>query len=258
MTQVLQVGISGASGKVGGLLAKEIQKHPHLALSSIFLRQNLSLQLAQILPQETFVTNDVEQFLAHCQLVIDFSSPKALDTLLSALLQTPLPLVCGTTGLQEQWQVLAELSQKVPVLYASNMSLGVAVLNEVVGAVAKNLEHADIEITEIHHRFKKDAPSGTALTLGQTCAYARGVDFKEVCQEHREGARKEGEIGFTSLRAGDVVGRHTVGFYLDGEYLELSHTATDRNIFAKGALEAAKWLFAQKPGLYNIQDIYRS
>ncbi|WP_205436293.1 4-hydroxy-tetrahydrodipicolinate reductase [Helicobacter suis] len=254
---MLQVGIFGASGKVGSLLAREVQKQPQLSLSSVFVRQNLSLNLAQILPQDTFVTNDIEQFVAHCEIVVDFSSAKALDQLIQVLLKHPLPLVSGTTGLKE-WQALLDLSQKAPVLHASNMSLGMAVLNKIVGLVAKDLMHADIEISEIHHRYKKDAPSGSALTLGQTCAQARSIDFKQACQQHREGLRKEGEIGFSSLRGGDLVGSHTVGFYLDGEYLEFNHTATDRTIFAKGALEAAKWLALQKPGLYHIQDLYRS
>lgn len=254
---MLNIGVFGASGKVGGLLVREIQKHADLCLSSVFVRQNLSMHLAQVLPEDTFVTNDLEQFLAHCALVIDFSLPRAALGLLQALLERPLPLVSGTTGLEEQtWHAIQELSQIVPVLHAPNMSIGMAILNKIVGLVARDLKQADIEIVEMHHRYKKDAPSGSALILGQSCAQARNLDFTRVYQKQRENQRQESEIGFASLRGGDMVGKHTVGFYLEGEYLELNHTATDRNIFAKGALEAARWLVLQKPGLYNIQNLY--
>ncbi|GMB92362.1 Dihydrodipicolinate reductase DapB [Helicobacter bizzozeronii] len=254
---MLNIGVFGASGKVGGLLVREIQKHSDLCLTSVFVRQNLSMHLAQALPEDAFVTNDLEQFLAHCDLVIDFSLPKASSKLIEFLLKDPKPLVSGTTGLEEQtWQAIRQLSQVVPVLHTPNMSVGMAVLNKIVGSVAKDLQEADIEITEMHHRYKKDAPSGSALILGQTCAQARDLIFDQVSQTKRENQRQTDEIGFVSLRGGDVVGKHIVGFYLDGEYLELTHIATDRNIFAKGALQAAKWLISQQPGLYNIQNLY--
>ncbi|WP_199765373.1 4-hydroxy-tetrahydrodipicolinate reductase [Helicobacter felis] len=253
----MDIGVFGASGKVGGLLIQEIKKTTDLNLSSVFIRKNLTPALIQILPESAFVTNNLEQFLQHCQLVMDFSLPQATSSLLETLLEHPLPLVSGTTGLDAQsWENLQKLARHVPVLHASNMSLGMAVLNKVVGLVAKNLRGADIEIVETHHRYKKDAPSGSALTLGETCAQARNLEFEKVYAPQREAQRQEQEIGFASVRGGDVVGKHVVGFYLDGEYLELAHVVTERNVFAKGALEVARWLVSQPPGLYNIENLY--
>ncbi|WP_121020273.1 4-hydroxy-tetrahydrodipicolinate reductase [Helicobacter vulpis] len=254
---MLNIGIFGASGRMGRLLVQETKKHPDLCLSSVFVRRSLSPSLIQILPENTFVTNDLEQFLTHCALVIDFSLPQALASLLTALRKHPLPLVCGTTGLSAPvWGDLQELSQHAPVLHSSNMSLGMAVLLKIVSVIAKDLKHADIEIVETHHRYKKDAPSGTALTLGQACALARGWDFEKVRTTHRDTPRQEKEIGLASLRGGNVVGKHTVGFYLDGEYLEVEHVVSERDIFAKGALQVAKWLVLQPPGFYGVENLY--
>ncbi len=242
---------------MGKLLVQEIKKDSSLCLSSVFVRKSLNMSLVQMLPESTFVTNDLEQFLARCALVVDFSLPQALPSLLEALHKRPLPLLSGTTGLNTQtWEDLQDLSKHVPVLHASNMSLGMAVLNRVVALVAQSLKDADIEIVETHHRYKKDAPSGSALSLGQSCARARGLDFAKVCAASRNTQRQEHEIGFASVRGGDVVGKHAVGFYLDGEYLELKHVVTERAIFAKGALAVAKWLVSQKPGFYGIENLY--
>ncbi len=243
---------------MGRLLVQESKKYPNLCLSSVFVRKGLSPALVQILPESAFVTNDLEQFLAHCSLVIDFSLPQALPILLEALSKHPLPLVSGTTGLSVQvCQDLRNLGKQVPVLYASNMSLGMATLYKLASLTAQALKHADIEIVEAHHRYKKDAPSGSALRLGEACAQARGWDFAKACAMRRDAQRQEHEIGFASVRGGDVVGKHEVGFYLDGEYVELRHVVTERSIFAKGALEAAKWLAAQSPGFYGIEHLYK-
>ncbi|WP_104749829.1 4-hydroxy-tetrahydrodipicolinate reductase [Helicobacter cynogastricus] len=253
----MDIGVFGASGKVGRLLIQEIKKTADLNLSSVFVRKNLTPALVQILPESAFVTNNLEQFVQHCQLVIDFSLSNALSSLLDILSQHPLPLVSGTTGLDMQsWDKLQNLAKHVPVLHTSNMSLGMAVLNKVVASVAKNLKEADIEIIETHHRYKKDAPSGSALTLGKTCAQARNLEFQEIYAPKRDAQRQEKEIGFASVRGGDVVGKHVVGFYLDGEYLELTHVVTERSIFAKGALEVARWLVSQPPGFYSIENLY--
>jgi len=137
------------------------------------------------------------------------------------------------------------------------MSLGVAILNKLVEMVSEKLRDFDIEIVEQHHRYKVDAPSGTALTLAEHAAKARGLDLKEVMVTGRSGhvgARTKDEIGVFAVRGGDVVGRHTVGFYNEGEFLELNHTATSRETFARGAIKVAKWLVNQKPGLYSIND----
>jgi len=137
------------------------------------------------------------------------------------------------------------------------MSLGIAVLNRLVEIASKKLRDFDIEIVEMHHRYKKDAPSGTALTLAEHAARARGLELDKVRVSGRNGnigERNKEEIGVFALRGGDIVGRHTVGFYNDGEFLELNHTATSRDTFAKGAIKAAKWIVSQEAGFYSIYD----
>ena len=251
---MLKVGIFGATGRVGRLLIEEILNHKHFALSSVYVRNELQYSL----PSSTMVTRDFAIFVQSSDVVIDFSSPEATKTLLEAAIAAPTPLVIGTTGLDSDTQhLLEEASHTMPVLYATNMSKGVAVLNKIVGLVANTLKESDIEICEIHHRHKKDAPSGTALTLAQTCASARNLKLSDVRISGRNGMigeRSKDEIAVMSLRGGDVSGRHTVGFYLDGEYLELTHNATSRLTFAKGALDMAGWIVRQENGLYSIQD----
>jgi 4-hydroxy-tetrahydrodipicolinate reductase len=144
-----------------------------------------------------------------------------------------------------------------PVLYATNMSLGVALLNKLVYQAASVLDGFDIEIVETHHRHKKDAPSGTALTLSESAASARGLDIDKVRVSGRDGnigERSKDEIAVMAIRGGDIVGRHTVGFYNDGEFIELNHTATSRSTFSKGAIRAAHWLADKEAGLYSISD----
>ncbi|PAF48040.1 4-hydroxy-tetrahydrodipicolinate reductase [Helicobacter sp. 12S02634-8] len=253
----MKIGVFGASGRIGRLVIEEISKSQEYTLGSIFVRKELDF----LPPDGTCVTNDLQSFLQNCELVIDFSLPQATHTLLKAAMKTPVALVCGTTGLDgATFELLKKLSEKAPILYATNMSKGVAMLDKVISLVAKGLKDADIEISEIHHRYKKDAPSGTALSLGKTCAEARGLDLNQVRVSSRDGnigQRTHDEIAIMSLRGGDVAGRHTIGFYLDGEYLEFTHNATSRLTFAKGALEAARWLMGQKNGLYSINDMFK-
>jgi 4-hydroxy-tetrahydrodipicolinate reductase len=152
---------------------------------------------------------------------------------------------------------MVKASESSPILYATNMSLGVALLNQLVLQASKSLKDFDIEIVEMHHRHKKDAPSGTALTLAESAAKGRELDLNSVRISGRDGnigARTKDEISVMALRGGDIVGRHTVGFYNDGEFIELNHTATSRDTFAKGALHAGVWLIDQNSGLYDIKD----
>ena len=197
-------------------------------------------------------------FLNGCDIVIDFSLPDACEALLGGAMKTPKPLVIGTTGLNtHQLNLLKQASELMPVLYATNMSLGVALLNKLVYQAAAALDGFNIEIVEMHHKHKKDAPSGTALTLGESAAHGRGLDLDKVRISGRDGnigERSEDEIAVMALRGGDIVGRHTVGFYNDGEFIELNHTATSRNTFSKGAIRAGSWLVDKKAGLYTISD----
>lgn len=254
---MLKIGLLGASGRVGRLLIEEIISDEELQLSSVFLHRELDF----VLPAQTFVSNDCEAFMKHCDLVIDFSMPVATHILLQTAQNIPIPIVSGTTGLEQKtFDLMKQISSDLPILHASNMSIGIAALNSVVAQLSCFLKKADIEICEIHHRYKKDAPSGTAITLAESCSKARGLELSKVGVYSREGennARRENEIGVMSLRGGDIAGRHTVGFYMNGEYLELTHNATSRSTFAKGAIDAAKWLATQKNGFYKINDIFQ-
>jgi len=251
----MKVGVFGASGRVGRLLVENIIKDDALELSSVYVRRKMDFDVKS----QTLVTNDMETFLKECEIVIDFTLPQATETLLTVSLEkNPKPLVIGTTGLSSHQQNLLKLaSQKMPILYATNMSVGVALLNKLVYTASKILDDFDIEIVEMHHRFKKDAPSGTALTLSESAAKARNLNIDQIRTSGRNGnigERKKNEIAVMALRGGDVVGEHTVGFYNDGEFIRLNHTATNRNTFALGAIKASKWLINQPNGLYSIQD----
>lgn len=254
---MLKIGLLGVSGRVGRLLIEEIVSDEHLQLSSVFVHKELNFTL----PAQAFVSNDFEVFMKHCDLVVDFSLPIATHALLQTAQNIPIPIVCGTTGLEQKtFDLMKRVSSSLPILYASNMSMGITVLNGVVAQLSRLLKNANIEISEIHHRYKKDAPSGTAITLAQSCSKARGLELSKVKVCGREGEnskRGEDEIAIMSLRGGDIVGKHTVGFYMDGEYLELTHNATSRLTFVKGAIEAAKWLIEQKNGFYGMNDIFQ-
>lgn len=251
---MVRVGVFGANGRVGKLIIDDLKETDNISLSSVFVRNSLNFSI----DPSVLVTTDIKTFLNGCDIVIDFSLPEACEALIEACLKTPKPLVIGTTGLSpHQLNLLKQASENMPVLYATNMSLGVALLNKLVYQAASALDGFDIEIVEMHHKHKKDAPSGTALTLGESAALGRGLDLDKVRVSGRDGnigERSSDEIAVMALRGGDIVGRHTVGFYNDGEYIELNHTATSRNTFSKGAIRAASWLVTKDAGLYSISD----
>jgi 4-hydroxy-tetrahydrodipicolinate reductase len=251
---MVKVGVFGANGRVGKLIIDDLKLTDDISLSSVYVRNSLNFSI----DPSVLVTTEIESFLNGCDIVIDFSLPEATEALLEAALKTPKPLVIGTTGLStHQLNLLKQASENMPVLYATNMSLGVALLNKLVYQAASALDGFDIEIVEMHHKHKKDAPSGTALTLGESAAAGRGLDLDKVRVSGRDGnidERTENEIAVMALRGGDIVGRHTVGFYNDGEFIELNHTATSRNTFSKGAIRAAAWLADKEAGLYSISD----
>lgn len=251
---MIKVGVYGGTGRVGKLLIEDLRCDESIGLSSVFVRNELEFAIEP----SVLVTNDLDSFLNACDVVIDFSLPEATQALLEKCLKTPKPLVIATTGLNtHQFNLMTEASESMPVLYATNMSLGVAILSKLVEQASRALEGFDIEIVEMHHKHKKDAPSGTALTLAESAAKGRELDLDKVRISGRNGnigERTKDEIAVMALRGGDIVGRHTVGFYNDGEFLELNHTATSRHTFSKGSLRASKWLVAQPSGLYTISD----
>ncbi|MDY0263651.1 MAG: 4-hydroxy-tetrahydrodipicolinate reductase [Sulfurospirillum cavolei] len=251
---MINVGIHGSTGRVGRLLIENLMKDAQARPYILHAIEAFSFAV----PSEISTTNDVSVLLERSDVVIDFTIATGTETLLENALKSPTPLVIGTTGLNEhQHNLLKEAANHMPILYSTNMSLGVAVLNRLVELASKSLSDFDIEIVEQHHRHKKDAPSGTALTLGEHAARARGLVLDDVRVSGRNGLigeRSKNEIAIMALRGGDIVGRHTVGFYNDGEFIEMNHTATSRDTFAKGAIKAAKWIVHQPNGLYTISD----
>ena len=251
---MINVGIHGGTGRVGRLLIENLKGDENAKVSVVHAIEKIDFTL----DDSIMITNDVMVLLENSDVVIDFTLPDGTESLLEAALKTPKPLVIGTTGLSKhQLNLLDEVARNMPVLYATNMSLGVAILNKLAALASKALSDFDAEIVEQHHRYKKDAPSGTALTLAEHVAKARGLDLDKVRVSGRDGnigERSKDEIAVMALRGGDIVGRHTAGFYNDGEFIELNHTATSRDTFAKGAIKASKWIVSQKNGLYNITD----
>lgn len=251
---MVKIGIHGASGKMGRMIIECLKNESGAKLSAAYMIEPLDFAL----PDGVILTDKFDELFANCDVVIDFTIKEGAINLLNYARTDPKPLVIGTTGLGEDGANLLKLaSAAMPILYATNMSLGVAVLNRLAALASKALREFDAEIVEQHHRHKKDAPSGTALTLGERVAAARGLNLKEVLVTGRDGlvgARSKDEIAILAVRGGDVVGRHTVGFYNEGEFIELNHTATSRATFAKGAIKAAIWVAGQSSGLYGIDD----
>ncbi|MFO1073094.1 MAG: 4-hydroxy-tetrahydrodipicolinate reductase [Geminicoccaceae bacterium] len=262
----MRIGVIGCAGRMGRANLREILATAGVTLAGgveraghLELGADLGV-LAGLDPLGQTVGEDVRALIAASDVVIEFSSPAA--TLANAAICAELGCahVIGTTGLgQEEERHLRELAAQTAIVWAPNMSLGVNLLLGLVEQVARTLDASfDIEILEMHHRAKVDAPSGTALALGRAAARGRGVELAAVERRARDGitgARPTGEIGFAVLRGGDVVGDHRVLFAGPGERLELAHIATDRRIYARGAVHAARWAAAQPPGLYGMREV---
>lgn len=206
------------------------------------------------------ISDDITKIVKGGDVVIDFTFPEVSLVNLKAAAKAGKAAVIGSTGFSpEQLAEVKKLAKKIPVVLAPNMSVGVNLLLKVLADVAKVLdEDYDIDIVETHHRHKKDAPSGTALKMAQVVAAARGKSLDKVGVYERHGnigERKRGEIGVQTLRVGDVVGEHTVMFGTLGERIEITHKASSRDVFARGAVRAASWVSGQKPGLYDMQDV---
>jgi 4-hydroxy-tetrahydrodipicolinate reductase len=206
------------------------------------------------------IMDDPRDLFQVADVVLDFTTPSATVAHASLAAENGTPLVAGTTGLEPDDQAaIVVASQNVAVLQAANMSVGVNLLERLTQQAASMLdEDFDIEIVEIHHRHKVDAPSGTALMLGRAAAAGRGVDHDSVADRGRDGItgeRKRGDIGYASLRGGNVAGEHSVIFAADNERIELVHKATDRAIFARGAVQAGCWLHGKPAGIYDMKDV---
>ena len=263
MPHPIRLAINGASGRMGRALLALVREDRRFELVNALVSANSEHNGAPVfaeLPTSLRYSHDWNAVTAH--VVIDFSGPEGLAAALDYCITHKAALVTGTTGIDAPLQArLDDATQHIPLLHAANFSLGVAVLKRLLSQAAAALPDWDLEIVEAHHGRKEDAPSGTALALGDAAAEARGTTLAKdavYVREGRPGARRSGSIGFAVVRGGDVVGEHTALLLGQGERVELSHRATDRSIFARGALEAAAWLTARKPGSYGIDDMLQA
>jgi len=261
-----KIGIVGAAGRMGRMLIDEVNATPGAKLAAAAERPGHDCigrdagTLAGLKPLGVAVADKPEAVFAASDVVIDFTVPTATLAHAALAAKHKAALVIGTTGFApDQAKKVAAAARVVPIVWAANMSLGVNLLLALTQRVAKALgPDYDIEILEMHHKHKVDAPSGTALALGEAAATGRGVKLATVAARGRDGltgARKPGAIGFAALRGGDVVGDHYVIYAGEGERLELVHKASSRKIYSRGAVRAALWLKGKKPGLYGMDDV---
>ncbi len=266
MTQMLKIAITGANGRMGLALIKALAAHPTLELVAAGIRHGSAAMAAHQFEgagvgfATELMVEDAGELLERADAVIDFTRPENTVELANLAAKQRKILVSGTTGLSpEQKQALIHAGETTRVVWSANMSVGVNVLMALVEQTAAKLgTETDIEIVEMHHRQKVDAPSGTALALGEAAARGRKVDLHDVWVKSRDGvtgAREAGSIGFATLRGGDVIGDHTVIFAGPGERIELSHKASTRDIFARGALVAADWVRHKPNGFYTMKDV---
>jgi len=266
MAELPGLVIMGASGRMGQMLVRTVAAHPAVRLVGAVERpghdwigQDVGVAMGGA-ALGVAVSDDPLECLARAQAVIDFTTPEATVETAQLAAQARAVHVIGTTGLTEaQIEALDRAARHAVMIRAGNMSLGVNLLVGLTRKVAEALDaDFDIEIVEAHHRHKVDAPSGTALMLGEAAAEGRGVPLDAVSDRGRDGitgARKSGHIGFSSVRGGDIVGEHDVIFAAEGERIRLSHIATDRAIFARGAVKAAIWGLGRHPGAYDMADV---
>src|SRR5205807_1592481 len=261
-----KMGVVGCGGRMGRMLVAEIAATEGCSVAggseapgSGYVSQDIGEQ-AGIGRLGIPIGETVEKLIRDSDVVLEFTSPQAAAEHAELAASLGTAMVIGTTGLgPEQGERVRQAARRIPIVWAPNMSLGVNVLLSVVEQVAARLgPEWDVEIMEMHHRGKVDAPSGTALALGRAAAAARGAAFEEVAQRGRDGItgpRKSGAIGFAALRGGDNIGEHHVMFAGVGESLKLTHRATNRAIYAKGAVRAACWLVTRPPGLYGMKEV---
>ena len=268
MTDKINIGILGADGRMGGAILRVLDALPHAQLSVALTAPtspHLGIDAAEhagLKPIGVVLSSDIRAGLDACDVLIDFSHPKpAIDAALAMHETRCHTLVTGTTGYTEaEEKALLTAAENITLLRSGNFSLGVNMLEALVEMAAARLEERDwdIEVLEMHHRHKIDAPSGTALMLGEAAAKGRGVDLKEKQVLSREGRgmpRKAGQIGFAALRGGGVIGEHAVSLTSELEQIRLEHTAFDRSVFAQGAVTAALWAAKQPTGLYDMKDV---
>ncbi|SEK99212.1 dihydrodipicolinate reductase [Atopomonas hussainii] len=261
-----RIAVMGAAGRMGKTLIEAVQQAQGAGLTAAVDRPDSSLlgadagELVGIGRLGVVLSGSLDQVLDDFDVLIDFTHPSVTMANLALCRSAHKAMVIGTTGFtDEQKAVLNEAAKEIPIVFAANFSVGVNLCFKLLDLAARVLgDDVDIEVLEAHHRHKVDAPSGTALRMGEVVAQALGRDLNKVAVYGREGqtgARQRDTIGFATVRAGDVVGDHTVLFAADGERVEITHKASSRMTFARGAVRAAQWLAGKEPALYDMQDV---
>ena len=262
----IRIAINGAAGRMGRCLIQAVEQTEGLELSAAIDRTDSGFlgidagELAAVGSLGVVITSDVADATLRSDLIVDFTLPEVTMALLPHCVANDCRLVIGTTGFStEQKSVITQAAEQIAIVLAPNMSVGVNLSLKLLDIAARVLgDDVDIEIIEAHHRHKIDSPSGTALRMGEMVADALGRDLKTCAiygREGRTGERDRNTIGFATVRAGDIVGEHTVMFAAEGERVEITHKASSRMTFALGAMRASGWLIAQKSGLYDMQDV---
>lgn len=265
-TNMIRIAIAGAGGKMGRQLIQAVSQIDGVTLGAAFERKGSSLvgsdagELAGIGVCNIKVTDNLEQAQDKFDVLIDFTRPEGTLSHLSFCVAHSKMMIIGTTGFDEAGkQAIADAAKKIAIVFAANFSVGVNLVLKLLEKATKIMgDYTDIEIIEAHHRHKVDAPSGTALAMGEAIADALGCHLKDravYCREGHTGERPKGAIGFATIRAGDIVGEHTAIFADIGERVEISHKASSRMTFANGAVRAALWLAKQPVGLYDMRDV---
>ena len=266
MDNPMKIAITGVSGRMGRMLVETIDHIGDVVVSAAVERSGhpwIGNDLGEMLgaaSRGVIVSDDIKAALGAAEAVIDFTAPSATVATAAAVADSGAIHIVGTTGMTpEDIELLDKAAEKAVVVRAGNMSLGVNLLVQITKRVAAALdEDFDIEVIEAHHNKKVDAPSGTALMLGEAAAEGRGVTLQDVADRGRDGitgARKRGDIGFAAIRGGDIVGEHDVMFAAAGERIILRHVASDRSVFARGAVKAALWARDRAPGSYDMLDV---
>jgi 4-hydroxy-tetrahydrodipicolinate reductase len=263
---VLNIAVTGAAGRMGRALITACDLNENTQLSAAIERPGNTLvgsdagDLAGLGPLNIKVSDNLEDVIDAFETLIDFTSPQSSLQNIETCVKHGKNIIIGTTGFDEAGkQKISEAAKSIAVVFAPNMSVGVNLCLKLLDTAARILgDDVDIEVIEAHHRHKVDAPSGTAIRMGEVVANALGRDLAETAVYGREGitgARDRKTIGFETIRAGDIVGDHTVLFAAEGERVEITHKASSRMTFANGAVRAANWLQQQPAGLYDMQDV---
>lgn len=268
-SSLVRIGLPGASGRMGRMITRAVADHPHAMIASATDHPS-----SDVIGDDTGLINNIGEsgvligaeaadlFAQDPHVIVDFTSPDASVAHAQMAAERGVPIVVGTTGLNDDHiSALKVAAEKTAVVWCANTSVGVTMLGQLVEDAVRALgEDWDIEIVEAHHKHKVDAPSGTALALGEAAARGRGVNLDDVAERGRDGitgARQDGAIGFAVMRGGDVVGEHSVIFYGEAERVEITHRALDRMVFARGAVRAGIWAAKATPGLYSMKDVLR-